>query len=111
MPVKQPTITVRADLKKGVIRCTPKGGHVHCKQLDQLQWVSEEPANMAKWFTLEFHKFDSGNEIPWPFNEAVAGWPLGDTRDLTITPTGIIKYIVKVTGCEDLDPIIIVDRR
>ena len=110
MPVKQPTITVHADLKKGVIQCTPKGGHVRCKTLDQLQWVSEQPANKTKWFELEFKDFDSGNDIPWPFNEAVPGWPLADTGTLTIKSTGIIKYVVKVAGCDPLDPVIIVDK-
>jgi hypothetical protein len=109
MPANQIKITVH--INKPNISCTPKGGHAHLHQAqqDQIRWVSEDP---AKRFTLAFTDLDTGAPVPWPFREGQRTWPTADTGSLTVdvpaTPR-YIKYSVQVSGCNDLDPIIIVD--
>ena len=112
MPANQIKITVHVN--KANIRCTPNGGnaHLHQGKRDQLQWVSEDPSDKSKWFTLAFTNLDTGKPVPWPFQEAQKGWPTGDTGPLTVhvpNPQLIIKYDVQVVGSNTLDPIIIVD--
>jgi hypothetical protein len=109
MPANPIKITVH--VKKSCISCTPKGGHAHLHQAqrDQIRWVSEDP---AKKFTLAFSNFETGADLPWPFLEGQAGWPTADTGPLTVSVTATplyIKYSVQVSGCDPLDPIIIVD--
>jgi hypothetical protein len=113
MPANQIKITVHVN--KPNISCTPKGGHAYLRkaQRDQIRWVSEDPTDPAKRFTLELSNFKTGATVPWPFAEAQSGWPTADTGWLTVssvTATPLyIKYKVQVSGCNDLDPIIIVD--
>ena len=112
MPANQIKITVH--VKKPYISCTPNGGnaHLHQARRDQIRWVSEAPADPAKRFTLSFTDLDTGAPVPWPFLEGQLGWPTADTGPLTVSVSATPKYIkygVQVSGCNDLDPIIIVD--
>jgi hypothetical protein len=90
-----------------IIRCTPKGGHVHAPSGDQLRWDSNDAP-----FTLVMTDLDSG-AAAWPFHEPQPNWPVTDTRVLTLNVPqrpAYFKYTIKAAGCADLDPIIIVDR-
>jgi hypothetical protein len=106
------TITVHIDGPH--IRCTEKGGNAHPRQhrRDQIRWVSENPTDPTKRFRLVFTDFDTEQPVPWPFEEAQPAWPTADTGPLTVHVPRFPKYIkydVQVDGCNDLDPIIVVD--
>jgi hypothetical protein len=113
MPAKPKQIKITVHVNKPNISCTPNGGgaYLRKRQLDQICWVSEDTTDPAKRFTLAFTNFVTGAPLPWPFAEGQSGWPTSDTGWLTpsVTPPTYIKYIVQVSGCSDLDPIIIVD--
>lgn len=93
---------------KGAIICKDKGGHVQAARSDQIEWVGKNVE-----FTLIFEYFPSGAHA-WPFTvpEGSVTWPRG-TFTGTLKDEGIpkyYKYIVRVAGYEDLDPIVIVDK-
>lgn len=97
---------VSIHVRNSNITCTPKGGNVHPKHGDELRWFSPGPS-----FNLVFTDFDSG-KILWPFISPEPKWPVTDTGLLTLNNDfpKYYKYVVQSAGCEDLDPIIIVDK-
>lgn len=104
-----PPINISID-SHGAIKCEPKGGHFHGKPGDTIDWVGK--GNVT--FTLIFRNFDTDQEAPWPFSQPPTkptNWPLPSFSG-TIANKGLpfYKYVVQVKGCDDLDPIIIVDR-
>jgi hypothetical protein len=96
---------VSIHVKNSNITCKPKGGNVHAKGGNQFRWFSPDAP-----FTLVFTDFDTG-AIGWPFQEPQPKWPVEDTKILTVQAGGkYIKYFVQSAGCEELDPVIIVDK-
>ena len=100
-------IRTNIEIRKGMILCTPRDGHVRAPQLTQLEWVSTDEE-----FTLLFMLL--GGRSAWPFKEpqpAVFN-PTRSFRGTLLEVAGeppAYKYTVRVGG-KLLDPIIIVDR-
>ena len=102
-------IRTHIEIRKGMILCRPRDGHVRARQLAELEWLSDDEE-----FTLSFMLL--GGRSAWPFRE-----PQPATFDpthafrgtlLEVTPTAeppAYKYTVRIGG-KLLDPIIIVDR-
>jgi len=106
MPATQTKITVQ--ISKPNITCIEKDGqaHLHRAKQDQIRWISHDGP-----FTLVFTDFDSGATVPAPFTPPPT-FPTTDTNWLTVHVSAVpryFKYFVKAPGCNDLDPIIIVD--
>ncbi len=102
-------IRTRIEIRKGMILCTPRDGHVRARQCTQLEWVSQDEE-----FTLSFMLL--GGRGAWPFQEPQPAVfdPTHNFRGtlLEITATAeppAYKYTVRIGG-KLLDPIIIVDR-
>jgi len=101
-------IRTHIQIRKGMILCTPRDGHVRAPQRTQLEWVSEDEE-----FTLSFMLL--GGRSAWPFTEpqpsvfdpthSFRGTLLG----VTAAEPPAYKYTVRIGG-KLLDPIIIVDR-
>ena len=94
--------------KKGAITCKDKGGNVHATGGDQVAWSGKNVQ-----FMLTFTDLDSGAKV-WPFTvgQGSVSWPCGDFN-ATLIDAGIpryYKYTVQISGSDELDPIIIVDR-
>ncbi len=100
-------IRTNIEIRKGMILCTPRDGHVRARQRTPLEWVSE-----GEEFTLSFMLL--GGRSAWPFEEPQPAvfHPthsfLGTLLQVSGEPPAY-KYTVRVGG-KLLDPIIIVDR-
>ncbi len=97
---------VSIEVDGGVIVCKDKGGNVHAHRRDQIDWVGKRVQ-----FTLTFADLDSGATV-WPFVGAQPQWPRAEFSG-TLIDAGVpvyYKYSVAVSGCQSLDPIIIVDK-
>jgi len=104
---------ITVHVKTPVINCTPKGGHVHAANRDQMQWVCNDRCSGAPCrFTLEFKVLDSQTKV-WPFVDPEPTWPVSETKVFTLKNEAIpryFEYTVRVDGCTPLDPIVIVDK-
>ena len=101
-------IRTHIEIRKGMILCTPRDGHVRARQRTQLEWVSADEE-----FTLTFMLL--GGRSAWPFEEPqppvfipTHGFR-GTLLEVTSEEPPAYKYTVRIGG-KLLDPIIIVDR-
>ena len=102
------TFHVNIQITKGMIVCTPSGGHVRAQQGSVLEWTSHDEE-----FRLAFTRL--GGASAWPFKEPQpAVFPptryfKGTLSQVTEDPPPAFKYTVRIAA-KLLDPIIIVDK-